>query len=287
MRAQPLSPCPRRSSADRAPARSSERARGAAPRVARLPAAVHQQHRRRVVLAEDVGRERDALESLESGVARFHRAAFAPWNRKSSSSRASSTGASPCTLWPASFTCAIRALGQRRTQLRLVGVVDDRLLAHAAHEHQRNLDRRDHVPELGEARKLAAAIGLEEAPVAPDPASVAALLGVVQDPAPQRRHRSRRVVLDRAREQRFEVREALGAVDERRDRARLASGRRPASRRRARRRARARGTAARARAWSCRRATCPRRRARRGASSRITCATSRAFRWKFTVPSAA
>ena len=42
----------------------------------------------------------------------------------------------------------------------------------AAHEQQRDFDRGDHVPELGEARKLTAAIGLEEAPIAPDPSPV-------------------------------------------------------------------------------------------------------------------
>ena len=58
--------------------------------------------------------------------------------------------------------------------------------------------------------------GLEgtEPLVAPDPAAVLALLGVVQDAAPQRRLGAGRVVLDRAGEQVVEAVEALGPVDE-------------------------------------------------------------------------
>ena len=52
-------------------------------------------------------------------------------------SRASSSGVSPCTLWPASSTCSTRAAGLAAQQLGLVGVVDDRLRAHAPHEHAR------------------------------------------------------------------------------------------------------------------------------------------------------
>ena len=53
-----------------------------------------------------------------------------------------------------------------------------------------------------------------EALVAPHPAAVVALLGVVQDAAPQRRLGAGRVVLDRAGEEVVEAVEALGPVDE-------------------------------------------------------------------------
>ena len=60
-----------------------------------------------------------------------------------------------------------------------------------------------------------------EALVAPHPAAVLALLGVVQDPAPQRGLGAGRVVLDGAGEQVVEAVEALGTVDERGDGRRL------------------------------------------------------------------
>ena len=57
--------------------------------------------------------------------------------------------------------------------------------------------------------------------VAPAPAAVGVLDRVVQDAAPQRRLRARRVERDRALEDLVEALEVLGAVDELRDRAGL------------------------------------------------------------------
>ncbi len=90
--------------------------------------------------------------------------------------------------------------------------------------------RDDRVPQVAEVRvagaTAVAGVGdgrLEGAEplVAPDPAAVFALLGVVQDAAPQRRLGTGRVVLDRASEQFVEAVEALGAVDELGDHRRL------------------------------------------------------------------
>ena len=74
--------------------------------------------------------------------------------------------------------------------------------------------------ELGVRRPLGSAYGAE-AGVAPHPAAVLALHGVVQDAATQRRLRTGRVVLDRAGQQLVEAVEAGRAVDEVGDRRRL------------------------------------------------------------------
>ena len=81
-------------------------------------------------------------------------------------------------------------------------VVDDRLRPHASHEEDRRLDSGEGLPQRlvvrprpGHAADARQAL---TSPVAPAPAAVGLLLGVVQDAAPQRGHRPRRVVLDRA-----------------------------------------------------------------------------------------
>ena len=73
---------------------------------------------------------------------------------KSSMIWASSTGVSPCTLWPAS--CDVHDRGRRaarRSSSASSLVVDDRLRAHAAHEQQRHREPGDDVPQVACGRR--------------------------------------------------------------------------------------------------------------------------------------
>ena len=179
--------------------------------------------------------------------------------------RASSTGVSPCTLWPASSTCTTAAAGQRGAAARprrsssttdcgriprtsSSGTVSPAMTSHRS--------RAVGDPPLAVAGVRA---DLAVAGVAPHPRAVLALLGVVQDAPAQRRLRARRVVLHRPRQQVVEAGERRRPVDEVGDR--LGLLRRHAGRDvdEHHRRARARAPGGRARSSSCRRATCRRR----------------------------
>src|ERR687897_2264852 len=114
-------------------------------------------------------------------------------------------------------------------QFGLVGVVDHRLRQHAPHQHQRDLEAGQRIPqrpEVGVPGGLRARRRPGRHPgrrwrrsprpvagVAPHPTPVLALDGVVQDPAAQGRHGARGVELDGAGEQVVEAGEALGPVD--------------------------------------------------------------------------
>src|SRR5262249_54928701 len=91
----------------------------------------------------------------------------------------------------------------------------------AAPQPQRHARRRDVCPEGAEVRCAAAEPPAAHRVVAPDPAAILELARVVEDAAPQRRARARRVEAQRALEDRVEALEALRARDEGDDRLRL------------------------------------------------------------------
>ena len=66
---------------------------------------------------------------------------------KSSSRRASSTGVSPCTLWPASSTCTTRAAGWRRSSSASSPSSTTDCGRMPAHEHQRHRQPGDGIPQ--------------------------------------------------------------------------------------------------------------------------------------------
>ncbi len=121
-------------------------------------------------------------------------------------------GRSPWTLCPAPSTCSTRADGNRREQFRLVAVIDDRPGGHATDQQERHRDPADRIPERSDIHRDAG-LPRPEPGVAPHPAAIGALLGVVQDAAAQRRDRPGRVVFNRPGQDVVEAGEALGAVD--------------------------------------------------------------------------
>ena len=134
---------------------------------------------------------------------------------------ASSSGRSPCTLWPAPSTPMTFADGWRRSSSATSSssTTDQ---ARPRTSKTGTPSRETASQRSGELGVRAGARGLgAEAGVAPDPAAVLALDRVVQDAASQRGLGPARIVLDGAREQVIEAVEAGGAVDEVGDRRRL------------------------------------------------------------------
>ena len=230
---------------------------------------------------------RPSVAARSLALARSHQCR--PPSTKSAIAAASSTGMSPCTLCPASAKRSTRRVREAAQQLGLVGVVDDRLGAHPAGEHHRDVDAAERRPTAAPSRRsriVGESVrrrGVVVAAVAPAPRPVVELLGVVQDAAAQRRLGARRVVLDRPGEDLVEAGErrraadevgdrlGLVAVDARRDvdeheaahelgtarrRGRSPSARRATCRRRPRRRERARRSPRRRRRRATRRDAC-------------------------------
>ena len=112
-------------------------------------------------------------------------------------------------------------------QFRLVGVVDYRLREHPSHEHERHGEAGDGRPELRELfrwQSVPKGLPTPVPGVTPDPRSVFAPLGVVENAPAQGSDAPRRVVLDRTSQEGIEIGKAIRTVDEGRDRRRLRRG---------------------------------------------------------------
>ena len=143
-----------------------------------------------------------------------------PGGANESISRASSTGVSPCTLWPASATCSIRAAGHRRRSSvsSASSTTDCSRIPRTSMSGTSMVDTMSQSePNSWRGAGLAGVRAGPEPGVAPHPGTVLELHRVMQDAPPQGRLRAGRVELDGAGEEIVEAGEARRSVDERGD----------------------------------------------------------------------